>query len=130
MIGNCFYYQTPPRGEHLFVVVAPSLEKPGWFVCVNITTFRPDSDTSCQLLQGEHQEFVAPVSVVVYAEARELPPPLISRSMREQNLPKMSDPVLLRIQQSALRDDSRMKKKFQRAIQEYLKLTAEGEVPF
>jgi hypothetical protein len=40
--------------------------------------------------------------------------------MQEQNLPKMSDLVLLRIQQSALQDDSRMKKKFQRAIQEYL----------
>jgi hypothetical protein len=120
MIGNCFYYQTPPRGAHLFVVVAPSLEQPGWFVCVNITTLRPGSDTSCQLLQGEHQELAAPVSVVLYAETRELPPPLISRSMQEQNLPKMSDLVLLRIQQSALQDDSRMKKKFQRAIQEYL----------
>jgi hypothetical protein len=58
------------------------LEQRERFVCVNITTFRECSDMSCQLAPGDHPEILAP-SIVVYAEARELPLPLISRLMRE-----------------------------------------------
>jgi hypothetical protein len=125
MIGGCFYFQTPPHGQHLFVVLAPSLEQRGWFICANITTRREGSDTTCQLLPGDHPQIVAP-SVVLYAEARELPLPLVSRLMREQQFPKMDHPVLLRIQQAALGDDCRIKKKFRMAIQEYLRPPAGG----
>jgi hypothetical protein len=120
MIGNCFYYQTPPSGSHLFVVLAPSLEKRGWFICVNITTARADCDTTCQLFEGEYQELTARVSVVAYGLTRELPLPLISRCMRDQRLPRMDDDLLLRIQQAALHDDSRMKKGFQQAVRAHL----------
>ena len=37
MVGSCFYYDTFPKGQHLFVVLAPSLEQEDWFLCVNIT---------------------------------------------------------------------------------------------
>ena len=121
MIGNCFYYQTPPKGDHLFVVLAPSLEQKGWFVCVNITTKRQGADSSCELFQGEHQELTSPVSVVVYGQAREFPAPFILRLMQDQRLPQVSSDLLSRIQQAALGEVSRMKKKFQNAIREHLR---------
>lgn len=120
MIGKCFYYDTPPIGQHLFVVLAPSVEQKGWFVCVNITTRRTGSDTTCELYNGDHPNLTEPVSVVVYGQARELPLPLIERCLREQSLPSMSTNVLLRIQQGALVKSSRMKKKLQDSIRKHL----------
>jgi hypothetical protein len=49
--------------------------------------------------------------------------------MAERVLPRIDEAVLLRIQQTALRDDSRMKKKFQRAIQEYINPPADTGGP-
>ena len=120
MIGECFYYDTFPNGEHLFVVLAPSLEQKGWFICANITTKRDGADTTCELYQGEHQELTSPISVVVYGQAREFPAPLIQRLTQSQNLPRIGDGLLLRIQRAALIDISRMKKKFQNAIRQHL----------
>jgi len=120
MVGECFYYETFPNDEHLFVVVAPILNKEGWFLCVNITTKRDGSDTTCEVHQHEHPNLSKPVSVVVYSQARELPIALIKRLTGEQQLPKMSDALLLRIQQAPLTDYSRLKKSFKNAIATYL----------
>jgi hypothetical protein len=120
MVGNCFYYQTPPAEDHLFVVLAPSREHADAFVCVNITARREGSDTTCELLRGEYQELTEPVSIPLYGFARELPLALISRLMREQQLPKIGDELLLRIQRAAALETSRMKKQYRRAVREYL----------
>lgn|ERR1039458_9946993 len=123
MIGECFYYDTPPKGKHLFVILAPNLEQKGWFVCANITTKKDNSettDTTCELYQGEHQELTSPVSIVVYAEARSMPPGLIKRLMGEQKLPPFEGDLLLRIQKSPLSETSRLKKGFQKSIKQHL----------
>jgi hypothetical protein len=123
MIGQCFYYDTPPNDKHLFVVLAPCLENKGRFVCVNITTKKDDSentDTTCELRQGEHQELISPVSIVLYADARSLPPDLIRRLMGEQKLPPFEGDLLLRIQTAPLPETSRLKKGFRKSIKQYL----------
>lgn len=119
MIGECFFYDTPPNGKHMFIVLAPSMQKKGWFICTNVTEKRDGSDTSCELLQGEHPNLTKPISIVNYALTRELPLPLIARLIEAQQLPKMGEQPLLRIQQQALGDMSRMKKNYQDAIRKY-----------
>ena len=123
MIGACFYYDTPPKGKHLFVILAPDLDQKGWFVCANITTKKNDSentDTTCELYQDQHQELTSPVSIVVYAEARSMPPPLIKRLMAEQALPPFEGDLLLKIQKAPLSESSRLKKGFQKSIKKHL----------
>lgn len=120
MVGQSFFYDTPPHGEHLFVVLAPSLEQAGWFICVNISTLRVGSDTTCELLAGEHERLTSPVSVVIYAAARELPPALIARSCQRQALAPFDPALLARVQNAALSAGSRMKKGFQKAVRAWL----------
>jgi hypothetical protein len=123
MIGQCFYYDTPPNGRHLYVVLAPSIEQKGWFVCANITTKKNDSnntDRTCELYQGEHQELTSPISTVVYSEVREMPLPLIQRHSGEQRLPLFEGDLLERIQKAPLTDSSRLKNGFKKAIKQYL----------
>lgn len=120
MVGQCFFYATPPHGEHLFVVLAPSLERAGWFICANISTLRPGSDTTCKLLASEHERLTNPVSVVIYAEARELPAALIQRCCQQQSLESFAPALLTRIHSGALSGGSRMKKGFQKAVRAHL----------
>jgi len=120
MVGKCFYHDTFPKGDHLFVVLAPSLQQEGWFICVNITTKRVNSDTTCELFQGCHQEMKNPVSVVCYAQARELPLALIERLTNEQEIPNVSPEILLHIQKCAVSEDSRMSHKLKRGVLQQL----------
>jgi hypothetical protein len=122
MVGSCFYYDTFPKGQHLFVVLAPCPEQQDWYVCVNITTKRVGSDLTCEILKGEHPNLSSPVSVVVYSEARESPARLIDRQKKQQQIPDVSAALLLKIQKSPLTEDSRLKKKYKRYIEEYLRL--------
>jgi hypothetical protein len=116
VVGKCFYYQTPPQGEHPFVVLAPSSERGGHFICVNITEKREFSDTSCELARGLHCILKKPVSVVNFAMARDLPRALIERLTREQGFPDFSPDLLLRIQEAAIAEGSRLPFKFKEAI--------------
>lgn len=120
MVGQCFFYDTPPHGEHLFVVLAPSLEQAGWFICANISTLRTGSDLTCKLMAGEHGCLTNPVSIVIYAEARELPLALIERCCQRQALEPFAPALLARIQNGALSGGSRMKKGFQKAVRAQL----------
>jgi hypothetical protein len=122
MIGDCFFYDTFPKGEHLFVVLAASMETQGWYLCVNITAKRPNCDVSCELLKGEHPQLTKPVSVVNYSQARELPSGLIDRLTTAQKLAKMDERVLWRIQRAALGENSRMKRRFQNSVRKHLGL--------
>lgn len=124
-VGDCFYYSTPPNEEHLFVVLAPSIKDNGFFVCANISTKREFSDCTCELEAGEYVELTSPVSVVVYAEARELPPKLIRRLKRRSKLPQMDRALLVRIQEAALVPRSRMKQGFQASIRAHLQGASE-----
>jgi hypothetical protein len=121
MVGQCFYYQTPPTGDHLFIVVAPSAEQNDWFLCVNITTKTSGSETTCELSRGEHPSLTAETSVVAYAWAREFPKTLIERHVAQQRLDAFKGSVLLKIQQAALLGTSRLPRKFQSAITKYLR---------
>lgn len=124
MVGTCFYHDTFPKGQHLFVVLAPSIDEENSFVCVNIETKREQSDPTCLVSQGEHPNLTNPVSAVVYGLARDLPLRLIERLQNEQRLPQMRPDVLLRIQKAALTDDSRLKIKYKKAIQKHLGIAA------
>lgn len=120
MTGRCFYYETPPNDQHLFVVLAPSLDREDWFLCANITTKRELSDTTCELLAGEHECFTSPVSVVVYGQTRELPRRLIERLWDAQQLPALAPAILARVQRAPLTRLSRLKGAFQTAIRRHL----------
>jgi len=62
----------------------------------------------------------APVSVVVYAEAREIPLPLIQRLIGAQELTPFNQQLIERMQAAALRDDSRLKIKYQKWIRDFI----------
>jgi hypothetical protein len=121
MIGECFYYDTFPNDEHLFVVIAPSLTEENWFLCVNITTKREGSDTTCEICKGEHPNLTKPVSVVDYGRARELPLALIERLTKLQQLPKVGDDLLLKMQMAPLGETSRLKNAFKKALVAHLR---------
>ena len=120
MIGRCFYYDTPPNERHLFVVLAPIPEDENQFICVNISTRRDGSDTTCELAAGEHPRLTEPVSIALYGCAREIPRALILRLTGEQQIQNMPPEVLLRIQNSPLSPTSRLKNKYKEAIVLYL----------
>jgi hypothetical protein len=122
MVGSCFFFDTPPNGQHLFVVLAPSLEEPDSFICVNIETRRDKSDSTCLINEGEHPDLTKEVSAVVYQFARDLPRRLIERLQREQQLPNFSPQLLRRIQTAPLTDDSRLRNKYKTAIKHHLGL--------
>jgi len=122
VIGKFFIYDTPPNGEHPFVVIAPSRNRTGWYLCVNLTTKDEFSDTTCEVLQHEHPSLTSPVSAVFYRQARELPAPLIERLARERPRSDVDAALLLRIQTAPLKENSPLKADFQTAIRQYLKL--------
>lgn len=115
MVGECFIYDTPPNGAHLFVVIAPG-SRPDYFLAVNVTTNREGCEQTCLLAKGEHAFLTADVSAVMYARAREFPKAIILRSAQ----PPMPAGPLLRIQQAALSPTSRLPKGAQRLIQQWL----------
>ncbi len=120
MIGRCFYYATPPNDEHLFVVLAPSLELLDWFICVNITTRREGADTTCELAAGEHPRLTEPASIALYGCAREIPRALIVRLTGEQGIQNMPPETLHKIQTAPLTPTSRLKNKYKQAIEQHL----------
>jgi hypothetical protein len=119
MVGECFIYDTPPNGSHLFVVVAPS-ETTGFYLAVNVTTNRPGADQTCILEKDAHPFLTEDESVVFYAGAREFPEALIRRYQNGQ--PCVGDDVLRKIQDGALSVQSRLKKRLQKLITKHLGL--------
>jgi hypothetical protein len=123
VVGSCFFFDTPPNGQHLFVVLAPSLDEADSFICVNIETRRVSSDPTCLVNRGEHPNLTNEVSAVVYQFARDLPRRLIERLQREQQLQNVSPQLLRRIQTAPLTDESRLRNKYKQAIKTHLGLT-------
>ena len=120
MVGKCFYYDTPPKGSHPFVVLAPSAQEEGYFVCVNITEKRELSDTACELVRGCHPALTKPVSIVNYAMARSLPLSLIERLTKRHAIPDFTGALLCKIQTIGIAKDSQLPNKFKIAIEAYL----------
>ena len=46
-VGDTFLLATPPNDKHLFIIIAPTENEK--FLCVNLTSKRNNSDTSCML---------------------------------------------------------------------------------
>jgi len=115
MVGSCFYYDTPPHGAHPWVVIAPG-SRPGWFVCVNITTRRSGVLSACELLRDEHPMLTSPVSIPVFNRARELPLPLIERHVTQSGFPKFDPPLMARIHSAAVARDSALPNPLKRIV--------------
>ncbi len=71
-------------------------------------------------MEGEHECLTNPVSVVIYAEGRELPTALIERCCQQQSLELFAPSLLRRVQNGALFGGSRMKKGFQKVVRAQL----------
>ncbi|MBW1649958.1 MAG: hypothetical protein JRJ44_04675 [Deltaproteobacteria bacterium] len=75
-VGNAFLLATPPNDKYLFIIIAPT--ENGKFFCVNLTSKRNNSDTSC-ILQKEDHTFIKHDSVINYKDAREINPLIIKQ---------------------------------------------------
>lgn len=120
-VGDCFYFPTPPQEDHLFVVIAPALDAADEFLCVNITTKRGGREGTCEISRGEHSELKEETSVVAYGWARQLPRSLIEKNIARQKLRPFSEDLVKRIQRNALSPSSRLPKKFQATIRQYMR---------
>lgn len=94
--------------EHLWVIVAEIDTTANTAICVNVTSRRGHSDTTCILKAGDHR-FVDHDSVINYSDAREMPLDLVEQALlvrTTQFVCKLHDPckpeVLARIQQGLL----------------------------
>ncbi|ETR69586.1 MAG: hypothetical protein OMM_09469 [Candidatus Magnetoglobus multicellularis str. Araruama] len=118
-IGETFLLSTPPNDMHLFVVIAPTQN--GNYICVNVTTKRNNSDTSCVLQSCDHP-FINHDSVINYKRAREINPATIHNLINNGNCYRrtpVSADVLYRIQQGGI-NSTRLKKKLKKALRKYL----------
>ena len=66
--------------EHLWIVVSEIDATTQKAVCVNVTTLRSHSDTTCVLNVGDHP-FVNRPSVIFYQDAREVDLALVERAL-------------------------------------------------
>ena len=124
MVGCCFYYDTPPHGSHPWVVIVPG-SKPGWFVCVNITTRRTGVVSSCELFRGEHPILTSPISIPVFNRARELPLPLIQRYVASSGFSKFDPALLARIHTAAIAADSALATPLKRMVLNFVRRSSE-----
>jgi hypothetical protein len=120
-LGDAFLLDTPPNSEHLYIAIAQTTETD--YLFVNVTSRRPNSDTSCILLPGEDvPSFVARESVVAYQFAREISiEELGSLITAGSPIPKgsCSEDILQKIQQGGL-DSKRLKNKYKNALKTFL----------
>lgn len=118
-IGDAFLLPTPPNEKHLFVVIAPT--PAGAFLCVNVTTRRHRSDTSCILRPGDHR-FIRHESVINYRDAREIDAEtmaeLVSRGI-SVFYPSFDARVVQRIQQGGL-NSKRLKNRYKNYLRAFL----------
>lgn len=120
MVGSCFYYSAFCERDHLWIAIAPIVERPEYFLCVNVSTKRENSDLTCELKRGEHPGLTSEASVIVYAQAREFPLAMIQRLSVEQKVAAMPAQVLLKIQKAPLNETSRLPNKFKKCIKAHL----------
>jgi len=116
-IGDTFLLATPPNDMHLFIVIASFQH--GNYLCVNITTLRHNSDTSCILQSGDHP-FIKHDSVINYKGAQELNPleiPNLTKNGKFYKRTAISSTILKKIQYGGI-NSKRLKKKFKKVLKE------------
>lgn len=69
-IGDAFLAGAPGETLHLWIAVAESGE--GSLICFNVTTYRPERDTSCVVDSDDHP-WVKHKSMINYAQGIEIP---------------------------------------------------------
>jgi hypothetical protein len=120
-LGDAFLLDTPPNSEHLYIAIAQTTETD--YLFVNVTSRRPNSDTSCILLPGgDVPSFIAHESVIAYQFAREISiEELKSLITTGSPIPKgyCSEDILQRIQQGGLAS-KRLKNKYKNALKTFL----------
>lgn len=80
-LGDAFLLDTPPNGKHLYIAIAPISNSE--YLFVNVTTRRPNSETTCILLPGSDvPSFIVRESVIAYQFQTWLPITSIVDSIR------------------------------------------------
>jgi hypothetical protein len=69
--------------EHLWVIVTETDATTNKAICVNLTTQRSYSDTTCILKPGDHP-FVKHDSVINFLDAREMPIDLVEQALQRK----------------------------------------------
>lgn len=85
--GDCFLI--PKSGgatEHLWIVVTEIDTRTRKAICVNVTTLRTHSDTTCILKPGDHP-FVKHDPVINFSGAREMPIDLVEQALDAKTSP-------------------------------------------
>ena len=109
--GTFLIPKTGKAIEHLWIIITEIDSRTNKAVCVNVTTARSHSDTTCVLMPGDHQ-FVTHDSVVNYSDAREMPIDIVEQALASKTRQFVCVPhdpcdaaILARIQQGLI--DSR-----------------------
>jgi hypothetical protein len=123
-LGDAFLLDTPPNSEHLYIAIAQLSENS--YLFVNVSSRRPNSDTSCVLLPGpDVPSFVIRESVVAYQYAREIDAmELLGLITAGSPIPKgsCSEAILSRIQQGGL-ISKRLKNRYKDTLKAFLEMT-------
>ena len=120
-LGDAFLIDTPPNNQHLYIAIAKTGNEK--YLFVNITTKRPNSDTSCVLKPGANvPEFIIRESVIAYQFAREIESGTLTNLITPNSpIPKCSfdKNLLLQIQLGGI-NSKRLKKKHKNALKTFL----------
>ncbi|MEH1934997.1 MAG: hypothetical protein V7L14_15145 [Nostoc sp.] len=120
-LGDAFLLDTPPNSEHLYIAIAQTSGSN--FLFVNVTTRRPNSETSCVLLPGSGiPSFIVHESVIAYQFAREMDATQLGLLITSGSpIPKgtCSMAVITQIQQGGL-VSKRLKKRYKTALKAFL----------
>ncbi|MEH1912234.1 hypothetical protein [Nostoc sp.] len=120
-LGDAFLLDTPPNSEHLYIAIAQTFGSN--FLFVNVTTRRPNFETSCVLLPGSGiPSFIVHESVIAYQFAREMDATQLALLITSGSpIPKgtCSITVIRQIQQGGL-VSKRLKKRYKTALKAFL----------
>lgn len=120
-LGDAFLIDTPPNGQHLYVAIAETNNNK--YLFVNVTTKRPNSDTSCILQPNSAMpNFIVRESVIAYQFAREIDSNTLAVLITPGSpIPKGSfnQNTLLQIQLGGI-NSKRLKKKYKKALKDFL----------
>lgn len=120
-LGDAFLIDTPPNRQHLYIAIAKTDNNK--YLFVNVTTKRPNSDTSCVLQPNPAMpNFIVKESVIAYQFAREIDSNTLAILITPGSpIPKGSfnQNTLLQIQLGGI-NSKRLKKKYKKALKDFL----------
>ncbi|WP_100897920.1 hypothetical protein [Nostoc flagelliforme] len=120
-LGDAFLLDTPPNSEHLYIAIAQTSGSN--YLFVNVSSRRPNSETSCVLLPDSGiPSFIVHESVIAYQFAREMDATQLAGLITIGSpIPKgtCSMAVITQIQQGGL-VSKRLKKRYKTALKAFL----------